>query len=161
MVAGEIQLEGGLVRKAELTCCVWLLGASGLYSRGSPMSCAHRRGFSLPRTHCHSCVGTGTQPWVLPYKTRCCYRAICFGDQDVVVLVPSPVQSRWNCVAVGAGSSSSRCSWWVIFFHLCLVALRVRWTTEEESWLLISAHLQGSCVSGCFISASFGGLMPQ
>lgn len=106
------------MRKAELTCCVWLLGASGLYSWGSPVSCAHRRGFSLPRTlgSCHSCVGTGTQPWVLPYKTRCCYRAICFGDQDVVVLVPSPVQSRWNRVAVGAGSSSSRCSWWVLFF---------------------------------------------
>lgn len=93
---------------------MWLPRASGPYSRGGPMSCAHRRGFSLPRTHCHSCVGTGTQLWVLPYKTGCCYGAVCFGDQDVI-LVPRPVQSRWNRVAVGAGGSS-RCSWWVLFF---------------------------------------------
>lgn len=60
------------------------------------MSCAHRRGFSLPWAHCHSCAGTGTQPWVLPYKMGYCNEAICSGYQNVVVLVLSLTQTRWN-----------------------------------------------------------------
>lgn len=43
------------------------------------------------------------------------------------------------------------------FFSAVFECLRVQWTREKESWLFISAHLQGSCVSGCSISANFGG----
>lgn len=74
----------------------------------------------------------------------------------------SPAQFRvggivWPLAQAAAADVPGGC----FFFQVCLGALMVRWTTEEESWLLISAHLQGSCVSGCFISANFGGLMPQ
>lgn len=32
---------------------------------------------------------------------------------------------------------------------------------NERGVLIVSAHLQDSCVSSCFISANFGGLRPQ
>lgn len=92
MVAGGIQQKGGVVRRAELACWVWLPGASVLCSWNGPMSCTHRRGVSLPWAHCHSCVGTGTQPWVLPYKMGYFYEPSALGTRVWWSLSPAPLR---------------------------------------------------------------------
>lgn len=47
------------------------------------------------------------------------------------------------------------------FFFLAVFGCFVDAMGNERGVLIVSAHLQGSCVSGCFVSASFGGLRPQ